>query len=323
MNIFEIKVSNFWATIAAIVALLASLYLNPHYIYGDQEHYREFFKYCFYDGYSHAMQLFCYQNTLGSTEPGYFYISKFAHIFMEKDTFIAVANAVLVFFLTKLIFKWYRKSVDRYLFVFLTLTNYYLVVLLLAAERLKFSFIFLVLAILVAGKWKRLSFFALSMFTHVQSALLIGTFFLSKVLHGDTKPWIKIALTVGGIVVFGGVFFVMQEHILSKLGAYSEGTEENGTGLTGMLKTAVFIVLAGITTRKLLPVVAGAPLVLLSYFLGAERIGMLAFILYASAVIYYKRKADIPLFIVMIYFTLKTPQFILNVLGQGVGYVGQ
>nr|WP_228199481.1 hypothetical protein [Acinetobacter baumannii] len=113
----------------------------------------------------------------------------------------------------------------------------------------------------------------------------------------------------------------MQEHIVNKLGAYSEGTEEDGNGFISMIKTGVFIFLAGISTFRILPVISGIPLVLLSYFLGSERIGMLAFILYVCAVIYYKKKADLLLFLVMLYFTIKTPSFILNILNYGVGYI--
>ncbi|WP_238982357.1 hypothetical protein [Acinetobacter baumannii] len=201
------------------------------------------------------------------------------------------------------------------------LTNYYLIVLMFAAERLKFSFIFLVLALLVAKQWKRIIIFGLALFTHVQSALLIATFFISKVLDKNTKLWVKIIISLICIIGFTGAFLLMQEHIVNKLGAYSEGTEEDGNGFISMIKTGVFIFLAGISTFRILPVISGIPLVLLSYFLGSERIGMLAFILYVCAVIYYKKKADLLLFLVMLYFTIKTPSFILNILNYGVGYI--
>ncbi len=43
----------------------------------------------------------------------------------------------------------------------------------------------------------------------------------------------------------------MQEHILNKLGAYSEGTEEEGNGFISMIKTGIFIFLAGVSTFRL------------------------------------------------------------------------
>ncbi|MBZ0395115.1 hypothetical protein HLI08_17395, partial [Acinetobacter baumannii] len=178
-----------------------------------------------------------------------------------------------------------------------------------------------VLALLVAKQWKRIIIFGLALFTHVQSALLIATFFISKVLDKNTKLWVKIIISLICIIGFTGAFLLMQEHIVNKLGAYSEGTEEDGNGFISMIKTGVFIFLAGISTFRILPVISGIPLVLLSYFLGSERIGMLAFILYVCAVIYYKKKADLLLFLVMLYFTIKTPSFILNILNYGVGYI--
>ena len=129
----KIKKSNLYAILAAICVLIFSLNILPLYIDGDQLHYRDFYKYCFYDSLTLSQQFFCYQNTLGSQEPGYFFISKLASIYLEKDIFIAIANTILTFFMTILILKYYQKNWQRIAFIVLIITNYYFIVMLLSA----------------------------------------------------------------------------------------------------------------------------------------------------------------------------------------------
>ncbi|MFX9574593.1 hypothetical protein ABTO53_19845, partial [Acinetobacter baumannii] len=76
----------------------------------------------------------------------------------------------------------------------------------------------------------------------------------------------------------GATFFVLQEHIESKFTSYSNSVDEDGLGIIGSIKTSVFIILAVATTRKLLPLICGLPLIVMAFFLGSDRIGMLAFI---------------------------------------------
>ena len=174
----KIKKSNLYAILAAICVLIFSLNILPLYIDGDQLHYRDFYKYCFYDSLTLSQQFFCYQNTLGSQEPGYFFISKLASIYLEKDIFIAIANTILTFFMTILILKYYQKNWQRIAFIVLIITNYYFIVMLLSAERLKFSFIFLIISLLVSGNKKIISF-GVVIFTHIQSILLVGAYYIT------------------------------------------------------------------------------------------------------------------------------------------------
>lgn len=301
------------------MVFLISLWILPYYIEGDQFHYRDVYKFCFYENYNFEQQFFCFQNNLGSVEPVYFFLSKFANsLLLSKDLFIAFANVILTFFIVLLIFKNYKMVWHRHVFIILLLTNYYFVVMLFAAERLKFGFIFLVLALIFSQR-KRLVFFALSMLSHVQMAILLAPYFIKKVFSKETSIFLKIITVVGGVILFGGVFIFLQDHILSKYKAYSD-SEEGNFGVMGALKTSIFIILAAISTRKIISIIAGLPMIVLAYFLGSERIGMLAFILYVALVLYYKKQADLLLFIAMLYFSYKSIGFILNIIAFGNGY---
>lgn len=318
----KIQKSSFFAAIYAITAFFVSMYLLPFYRFGDQWHYREFYSSCFDSGFlSLPWEFFCYSNTLGSKEPLYFIISKIAHTFLSKDLYISIVNTIFVYLIVKLIFQFYRKFWDRQIFIALILSNYYFVVLALAAERLKFGFLFFTLALLMANS-KRVFFIAASILSHVQMSLMIAPLYISKILQDNTKLWKKIVVSIACLVGFFGVFFLLKDHIMSKLEVYSNGAEQAGTGIIGVVKTSIFIILGVISTRKFVIFIAGMPLIALSYFLGADRIGMLAFILYVGAVIFYKRRADLILLIVLLYFSFKSIGFILNILNYGTGYVG-
>ena len=185
-----------YATIYSGWIFVISLYISPYYIDGDQFYYRDFYKYCFYESLTLVQQFDCYQKTLSSTEPGYFLISKLANTFFDKDLYIALANSILTFVVSLLVFKHYKVVWHRNLFLVLILTNYYLVVMFFAAERLKFSFIFLAVALLLAGS-KKIILFGLAMMTHIQSALLIGPYFLYQVFEKNESKWVKLLTVIG------------------------------------------------------------------------------------------------------------------------------
>ena len=310
----------FYALFYALFAAVLSSYLLPLYKYGDQEHYRDFYNYCFYDGYTFAQQYFCYNNTLSSQEPIYFILSKIAHFFVEnKDYFIILSNFIFAYVLVLLILKYYQKVFHRHIFLALIFANYYFIVLLFSAERLKFSFIFLALALLISQK-KRVVMMIVAMAAHTQILLLAAPYFISKIFVGSKGVSAKIAAIVVPSAAFSLIFYFLQDHIVSKLDSYSGIAEDAGVGIIGALKTSVFLILAFVSTRQIIPVVAGLPLVFAAYLMGSNRVGMLAFVLYVAAVLYYKRRMDFILFIVMLYFASKSYQFIYNIIVYGNGY---
>ncbi|KWQ05489.1 hypothetical protein SE27_09660 [Acinetobacter harbinensis] len=227
-----IKKPFFYAIFYSAVVFIVSLFVLPYYIDGDQFYYRDFYKYCFYESLTLSQQFDCYQTTLASSEPGYFILSKLANAFLDKDLYIAIANAILTFIFSILVFKNYKAVWHRHVFLILLLTNYYLIVMFFAAERLKFSFIFLALALLISGNKKLFLFFG-AMFIHIQSALLIGPYYIAQVFDKSESKWIKVLTIVGFIIVFAIALFVLKDHIESKFTSYSNKTEESGSGVLG------------------------------------------------------------------------------------------
>lgn len=306
-----------YAFFYAAIMCIISLYLLPYYQYGDQNFYREVYKYCFYENYTHSQQFFCYSNTIGSVEPIYFYLTKFAHYFIDnKDIYITILNTVLAYALALVILKFYKISWHRHLFLFLIFTNFYLVVLFFSAERLKVSILFLLIALLL-NSYKRIAFTVLALLTHIQTFLVIFPLLAYKLLAAKTSKLKKVLFLGGSIAALSAVFILLQGHIMSKYQAYSG---DDDTGFKSVIKTGVYIIFILLSTRKFLPVIFLLPVIVLSYFIGESRIGMMCFIIYASSVIYYKKQMDIILLVLMMYFSYKSIYFISNLINYGNGF---
>lgn len=151
-RLMKIQKSRLYPILYAIIAFVISLYVLPYYVLGDQEHYRGLYRNCFFDSISFESQFYCYQQSIGSSEPVYFFLVKLVQPFLDKDLFISIANTLMIYLIARLTFREYAVVWHRNLFMFLVLSNYYIIVLMLAAERLKFAFIFLLLAAFFSKK---------------------------------------------------------------------------------------------------------------------------------------------------------------------------
>lgn len=306
-----------YAGFYAFMVFIASIYLMPLYHSGDQAFYRDVYEYCFYENYTHIQQFFCYSNTIGSVEPIYFFTMQIAHNFsLNKDIFITLLNTLFTYLLVLVILKFYKITWHRHLFLFLVITNFYLLVLFFSAERLKISIIFLLLS-LIFNSYKQLVIASVSLLTHIQTFFLVAPLIVNKILSAEISKLKRIIFFGGSIIVLGAIITVLQSHIISKFTAYTSN-EDGGFG--AIIKTGVYAIFALISTRKILPVLYITPVVLLSYFIGESRVGMIAFIIYAASVIYYKKRMDLILLVLLFYFSIKSISFIENIIRYGNGF---
>jgi len=314
----KVQKRNFYALMYAILGFAFSMYIAPFYTLGDQFYYIRFYEECFLPGED---QWYCYTNMLGSAEPVYFYLAKFAQLFFDKATFISIFNALFVYLLTLLILKYYKVVWHRHVFLWLIFLNYYIYVLFFGAERLKFGFIFICLALLLT-KNKRFVALILAILAHVQMIFMITPYITNLIFKSTLSRLKKFGILAVGVVSGIGVFIVLRSHIEAKILAYAT-LESEGSNLMGVAKTAVFIILAAATTKKYDPLIAGIPLLAASFILGGERISVLAFFMYLGYVIYYNKKMDIIMVIVMLYFVYSGYGFLINILNYGTGYLSQ
>lgn len=255
------------ALVYAVFFFLGSLLIFPFFNGGDQIGYRLF--------YSHASSmdiptaLNSYRENLSSTEPIYFYLVYIFSRFLNKDILFSFINGVLGY----CIFLWFiRQQVNKYLIALLSV-NFYLVVLLFSAERLKLAILFFSLGILSHGIMRYL-FYSLSIFSHAQMLLLLIIVQVKKVcsICSDfTNRKVSqdlFVLIVVFMLLLLGVFF-MRNHISEKIENYSEAG-----GYASLLKPLLFLVFSVLVAEqeKLDAVLSHIPILFISFFVGSERL---------------------------------------------------
>lgn len=320
------KASTIYSFIYSIIIYIYSMILLPLYYGGDQTYYRKFYNTCFTFDSKLSSQISCYQATLGTREPGYFTIVKVVQPLLSKDNFISISNAVLVFLLIKIIFKYYKKSNTVHIFIFFILTNYYVNVLFFGAERLKFAFIFLLISILFDSKLKKSIVRILMIFTHLQMimllvVMLIGEFFSKNPeISANRKIRKKVFLIIFVLIAAVAVYLNLGDQLVQKSSGYAEGAAESDAGLVSFFKALIVIIFTFMSTKRFLPTLMQAPLLVASTILSSSRVIILMIFIYIAIVIYYKKKPDYFLSIVLVYFSYKTIGFIQNIISFGTGF---
>lgn len=307
--------AGFWS----IGVFLGSLFLFPLYTGGDQLFYREF--YAGIEGLSIGEAWRFYRDSLGTSEPGYFILVYFFGQYIPKDFFIASLNGVLTYFL----FLWALRTGVSHLVLALFVFNFYFLVLVFSAERLKISFLTMAVGAYV-GERLKLALWGVSLFAHVQSAMLIMSlqaariaritkkFFLGKI--GNDFVILAVLSLVSGValaLLFG--------HVSHKVEYY----HAIWGGWDATLKPFVFMGLAAYCAkgRRFEAMVAFAPIVAAAYFVGSERTVMLAYAVFMYYGIRYRNGLNFPVFLTSCYFGIKGGMFLVNIIRAGDGFVAE
>ena len=161
------------------ILLLPFLYIISHelisnYVGGDQVHYRAFYHKLESASFMEVMPLAI--RNVSSREPLSAYVLWFgSSVGVDKNVYISILNVLLLYGVLLLLNKY---SVEK-LPIFLMLTNFYVVVLLTGAERLKIAYILIVWAALLG---KKAGFFLMSIspLAHLQMFIYFPSIFFAK-----------------------------------------------------------------------------------------------------------------------------------------------
>jgi hypothetical protein len=242
-----------------------------------------------------------------------------ANLGIEKKIYISLLNVLLVVGLFVLA----RKHRVSMLMTGLLLSNYYLVVLMSGAERLKIAYIVLIFAMLAAGKL-RIFLLVLSPLAHLQSIILLAGAWLASferdvknlICHLTISKKSLIVLIVMLIMVTVLGAFLL-EGILIKVAFYFslEVPPED------LIKLFILIVVAVYVSQKRLRMSLGLfPMIPAVMLLGGMRVNMIA----VTLVIYYlmeERRLHHPLmYILMVYYSIKTIPFVYKTVLYGHGF---
>lgn len=300
-----------------LFSIILSIALFGYYDGGDQKHYHAYWdvvpELSFFEAYTRSKLM------LGSAEPGYTLMSFIFAGIIDKDILISLLNGLLGFYLAK----WMIRKKVSLLVISLTLSNYYLLVLFFAAERLKLSLLF----ILIAENYRVTSmvWYLAAMLSHVSSALLLlikysntvlGNFYRILLTGAVTKK--NVLLFCLGTMIIASITIILYEHILSKL-------EFSGVGdkfsIVAVIKIMVFVAFSIIYSKKRLePLIASIPLFLFGAMLGPERITMFAFLMFMYYGLQHRRGVNVGVIVASVYFMLKGVIFVDTFITYGNGF---
>mgnify|MGYP006410256205 FL=1 len=312
MTILEYK--KFSAFVALIVFAL-SLLISPHYMLGDQEHYRGVFEILptlsFVNGFIH------YSQALSSIEPGHYTISWIFSRFLEKDLFISILNTILAFYSMQLLIRW-RASI--YVAASIVLTNFYFYVLFFAAERLKVSFIFLTMALVYVNGSKFYFLSVLSVISHIQIlavyVMLLFREFLIEFIRIITSVKIKKYFLIG-LIAFFLTLVVMSGQIIEKFSAYAA----TGFDIQSVYKLLVFYFMTLVYSRNRSDVtILFIPLFIAVLMIGDERINMFGYFVFLYYAIPINKGFNMGVVLTSAYFFYKTIIFVHNIIVSGDGF---
>lgn len=316
----NINIERAWAdgslvvrVLVVLTVFLGSLYVGPLYVLGDQVHYRKIYEgladLTLLDGYAF------YTSSIDSLEFVHFFLSWLASRVLDKDIFIALANAVLAWVAFGVFVKW---KASIYIASVLVITNYYLVAMYFSAERLKFGFIFMGLSFIYLGRAGLFYLFSfLALISHAQTIIVYFTL-LFKIL---CKQFLVFSLT-GRVSKYVFTVFVLlllptaliMDQLLSKFNSYYEGVR----GANELLRVLVFFFLTLFYAKKKPEVVCiFVPLIATVMLVGGDRVNLLAYFAFLYYALPVNKGFNFGVLITGIYFAFGSAEYLLNIFEYG------
>lgn len=294
--------------------------LVSSYTLGDQAHYRLLYAILAESAAWEVLDVA--RRTVSGAEPVSAYVLWIgSKLGISKDIYISLFNTALIMLLALFL----RRNSVPWSVVLLVMSNYYVIVLMTGAERLKFAYIILLCATLFRG---RLSKFVacLSPFAHLQSIILLAAVFISSLANGLKEVFRHGRLryrvfwgVLGVTIVVSLIYLFLGEAIIAK----GVGYAQRESSILETLQLGLLSIVAMYATRRRLAMA----MMLLPFFptvlaLGGMRVNMIA----VSAVIYVltieRRLVVVPVLFVLIYLSWKSIPFVNNIFEYGNGYHG-
>ncbi|MBE0471974.1 MAG: hypothetical protein IBX55_21005 [Methyloprofundus sp.] len=298
----------------------ASYVLLNAYVLSDQVYYHNFYEALKSASPNEVMYLA--KQYVSSVEPLSSYLLWVgAKLGFEKNNYISFYNVIILIGVVLFCHK-YKVSVFM---SFLLITNFYLLVLLTGAERLKFAYLFLIYSTIFTSNLRYI-FIGLAPFAHLQSLiLLLGVVFgkLSEFIGGMDILKSKISYRIIHLIFFGFIFFAtvlvyLYEGLTTKAAIYMKYSG----GVYDIYQVLLLTIIALMVSRnKLRMLFIMLSMIVAVILLGGDRINMVA----VTLVVYYLtiegRIDSYPMYFLMGYLSLKSVPFVNNIFIHGTGFI--
>lgn len=309
----------------SIIVSIISYELSVFYITGDQLHYQKVYSHLsdmpIIEAYSY------YQANLSSYEPVHFIIVWIFSSFADKNLLMAFFNGVLALYASRIMLK---LGGNPFVVLILLLFTYYPLVLYLAAERLKFSFILFFIAIyhlMNSRKGLAYTFAFLSVFAHVQILISISSLatvyfigVLNKLISKqkiDNQSFLIIAVGLVAIIV-------MFKQVSAKYVYYN-----TGFNFADLAKFFVIFIFTLFYTKRngfyswkriSFATMLFLPLFIVTLFLGTDRTIFFGYFLFLYFAVQVNGGLNAGVLASIFYGFYKTNLFLSNLFIQGNGF---
>jgi hypothetical protein len=303
-----------------LIFYLTSYLLLTYYVEGDQIYYRNFYDSLVDASASDVMPLAA--SHVSSYEPITAFILWIgAQLGIEKNIYISFLNILLSlgFFL---LLKKYKVPIYLYAILF---SNFYLIVLMTSAERLKIAYIFLVYAALIPGRIGLMLALA-SPLAHLSSFIFLFCFSFPKFIENFKflftdfsikKRNFKFQISIFLIAI--PIFLYLEDSIIYKASEYT-------TVYSGIVDffniSLIFFIGIFVTRDRFQMVFSMLPLFGAIFMIGTIRVNMIAVTLFIY-ILLKEYKLHHPLVILLLfYLSIKSIPFIYNIFIYGNGFDG-
>lgn len=239
---------------------------------------------------------------------------------LSHTYFISIFNVLFVVLIVEYLIR-NRATLSISLF----LTNYYLIVLLTGAERLKFAYMAAIAAALTAGRIRSLIYLAISTAFHIQMLILYGAFAtgwltagmggLARNAEGQAirRYWFVFLLAAAGAAA---IIFRYGSLVAFKISAYYANLDPAET-FDLVLVLIVGLVALRSKARFFVEIVF---LMAVAMVVGDERVSMIGITLLAYNAIEQRRTMHPAIILILGYFSYKSIAFVQRIFDVGTGF---
>jgi hypothetical protein len=298
-----------------IIFFVISYTVSSFYLYGDQYHYALNYKEM--QNLDLISGFHSYQKNLSSSEPVYFFLTYlFSNLGISKLFFCSLANCILYATLKKYFYKIKLNCVIAYLILY---TNFYLLVLYFSADRLKISFIFLLLFFVSTSRIRN-TYLILSVLAHSQSIILLICTYLPSFRRIVVDRNLNRQKIIINIFIFGLILFFMWEHISNKLSTYYSIFKDRNDIFEYWKLTVFFIFSLYLSSKKYIVILIFLPIFAALFLVGPDRVNMIGYIVMMYFATLVNGGVNFPLLATTLYFGIKGIFFYWTIYTYGDGF---
>lgn len=308
------------ALFGAFAIFIFSISLSKYYNEGDQITYTKIYEDL--PGMDFFESMLLYSGTFSFTvELGHFIaIWAGSNLGISKDFLMALFNGVLAYSVMSFL---HSMNVNSLVSLILVSSNYYMLGLYFAAERLKFGFLFFFIFLLIRrDSFLKFAALAASIFSHMQMLIIYGCIFFAQKAKAVFGYFIRIKITrklIYGLIVIIILYILAGDYVLAKVVRYYlYGT---GQGVVPFVRlTALLLLALWYSKDKRDTFMIFLPLFPAVFVVGPERVNMLGYIFFLYYGLRYKAGVNLGIFLTTTYFSLKGVSFVAEFVETGQGF---